>query len=146
MPNSHTNSNSSFVPQRPPVQHRLLFNHPPPRKNTQTEMSLLPMPALLMPSLPMSSSSSSVLPLPLQRTTIRIWRGLKCLVTKLARHDLAEMMLTGVRHHLLFENGVEITKELALPTLPKFWKYKVSRARDLSLGPEDMEPTDLEEL
>lgn len=95
---------------------------------------------------PPTSARSSVLPVPSQRTIMRIWRGLKDLVMKPARHELAERELTAVRWHLFFENDVETTKKVVLSMLQKIWRYKISRAGDLSLDPEEMKLMDLEEL
>lgn len=73
-----------------------------------------------------------------------IWQDLKGLVIETARHELADQVLSTVGEHLLFENGVEIKKEIALPTLPKNWRYEVNQARDLGQSSNNMDTLDTE--
>lgn len=75
-----------------------------------------------------------------------IGRGVNCLVIELPLHKPVEQVLSTVRRHRLFENDVEISKQIVLPKLPRIWIHKVSQVGDLGLRQDNMESPDLEKL
>lgn len=102
--------------------------------------------ALPMPDMTPVSASSFILFSLLHSTLIRIWSDLKGLVIEPAQHELEEWVLTVVRRHLLFENGVKTMKMVVPLTLKDISRHEVSQAEDMGFSRENMESAQMKEL